>query len=290
MLSNHKLIFGHEKKVLFLAKIYQLFNFFGNNEVRVLIYHHIQKNQYNLFLNQLFLIKKKWNFITPNQFENHINGMHKLKGKNVLLTFDDGFNSNFFIAKKILKKLKIKAIFFVPSDFVKINSALKSRVFIKKNILDQSLPSDFNTVRNMTINNLKELIKNGHLIGAHSKTHANLGSIINDKKLKNEIIYSAKNLEKILKIKIKHFAFTYGNYLSISERSLKFALSQYDFIYSSLRGNNFKNFKTEIIKRDAIYLEKDNKLLLIFLSGLVDLKYLFQIFNINKLIKKLLNN
>ena len=157
MINNHQLIIGHEKKILFLARIYELFNIFRNNEVRVLIYHHIQKNQYDLFFKQLSLIKKTWNFITPNQFENHINGKNKLKGKNVLLTFDDGFNSNFFIAKKILKKLKIKAIFFVPSDFIKINSALKSRVFIKKNILDQNLPNDFSTVRNMTTRNLKEI-------------------------------------------------------------------------------------------------------------------------------------
>ena len=141
----------------------------------------------------------------------------------------------------------------------------------------------------MTIKNLKELIKNGHLIGAHSKTHANLGLINNNKKLKNEIINSAQYLEKILKIKIKHFAFTYGNYSSISKKSLKFALSQYNFIYSSLRGNNYNNFKNQIIKRDAIYLEKGNKLLSIFLTGIVDLKYFLQILKINKLIKKIIN-
>jgi len=90
-----------------------------------------------------------------------------------------------------------------------------------------------------------------------------------------------------LKIKIKHFAFTYGNYESISKKSLKLALAQYQFIYSSLRGNNFKNFKNDIIKRDAIYLEKGNKLLSIFLSGILDMRYFFQISNINKFIKKM---
>ncbi|WP_415323603.1 polysaccharide deacetylase family protein [Candidatus Pelagibacter sp. Uisw_127] len=218
-----------------------------------------------------------------------MNGKQKLKGKNILLTFDDGFNSNFLIAEKILKKLKIKAIFFVPSDFIKINSSSKARIFIKKNILDQILPSDFNFVKNINTTNLKKLIKNGHLIGAHTKTHANLALISDNRKLKNEIINSAHNLEKLLKIKIKHFAFTYGNYESISKKSLKLALAQYQFIYSSLRGNNFKNFKNDIIKRDAIYLEKGNKLLSIFLSGILDMRYFFQISNINKFIKKMYN-
>ena len=290
MLNNHKSIIGHENKVLLLSKLYSFFNFFGINELRVIVYHHVEKNKYDLFLKQLSLIKKNWNFVTPKQFENHINGKHILKGKNVLLTFDDGFNSNFFIAETILKKLKIKAIFFVPSDFIKIISASKSRSFIKKNILDKVLPRDFNSVRNMSIKNLKQLVKNGHFIGSHSKTHANLGLISNNKKLKNEIVNSAQYLENILKIKIKHFAFTYGNYTSMSSKSLKLALSQYDFIYSGLRGNNYRNHINEIIKRDGIYMDKGSKLLSIFLSGLFDLKYFFQISRINKLIKKLLNS
>lgn len=287
MLINHKSITSFENLILLLSKIYNFLNLLRKNEVRVLIYHHIEKNQYDLFHEQLILIKKKWNFISPKQFENHYNGTHTLKGKNILLTFDDGFNSNFVVAKKILKKLKIKSIFFIPSNFVKIKSASKARLFIKRNILDQDLPNDFNYVRNMTIRNLKNLIQDGHLIGAHSKTHANLGKIKSNTKLRDEIINSTKYLEKNLKIKIKHFAFTYGNRSSISKKSLKLALSQYDFIYSSLRGNNYNNNKNDIIKRDAIYLDKGNKLLSIFLSGIVDIRYFLELSDINKLIKRL---
>lgn len=290
MLNNHQLIKGFEKEVLFLSSLYKFFNFFSSNEIRVLVYHHIEKKEFNLFYKQMTLIKKNWNFITPRQFDDHIKGKHRLKGKNVLLTFDDGFYSNFIVAKKILKKLKIKAIFFIPSDFAKINLASRARTFIKKNILDQDLPKDFRTTKNMTFKNLKYLIKAGHEIGGHSKTHINLGLTKNNKMLKDEIIISKLDMEKMLNITIKHFAFTYGNYKSMSKNSLKLALSQYEFIYSCLRGNNYNNKKNQIIKRDAIYLKKGSKLLLIFLSGLIDLKYFFQILNINKLIKKLLNN
>ena len=281
---NHKSIASFETIILFLSKIY---NFFSRNEIRVLVYHHIGKKDINLFYRQLNQIKKSFNFITPKQFEDHVCNKYKLKGKNVLLTFDDGFNSNYLVAKKILDKLKIKAIFFVPSDFIKINSALKAKKFIRNNILDQRLPSDFSTLNNMSIQDLKQLIKNGHTIGGHSKTHANLGSIYDTKKLKNEIINSAGYLEKALNTKIKHFAFTYGNYTSMSFKSLKLALSQYNFIYSCLRGNNHSVLSNEIIKRDAIYLDEGSKLLSIFLSGFFDFKYFFQIISINKIIKKI---
>ena len=139
----------------------------------------------------------------------------------------------------------------------------------------------------MNFNNLKILIKNGHYIGSHSKTHANLGLLSSNRTLKNEVIQSTKDLEKKLKIKIKHFAFTYGNFKSISNKSLRIVRPKYKYIYSSLRGNNFRNFKNEIIKREAIYLKEKNSLITIFLSGLVDIKYFFQLIKINKFIKKI---
>ena len=206
----------------------------------------------------------------------------KLKGKNLLLTFDDGFQSNYTVEKNILRKLDIKGIFFVPSDFIKLKSTKKSQKFIKENILDKYIDNHKNKLANMTIQNLKSLLRSGNLIGCHTKTHANLGKIKNRLKLKNEILQSAKYLENSLKVKINHFAFTYGNYDSMSDESLKMTFSKYKFIYSCLRGNNFFNKKKSIIKRDTIYLDSSNDLSEIFLSGLIDLRYFFQIQSINK--------
>ena len=91
MLVNYKHLIRYKEIILFFSKIYNFFNISKKNQIRVLIYHHVKKNQYNLFYKQLCLLKNEWNFITPKQFENHIKGTHVLKGKNTLLTFDDGF-------------------------------------------------------------------------------------------------------------------------------------------------------------------------------------------------------
>ena len=139
----------------------------------------------------------------------------------------------------------------------------------------------------MSVKDLKILIKKGHCIGCHTKTHANLGLIKNSFQLKKEIIESAKKLEKLLKINLKHFAFSYGNYKSMNKKSLKIAFKKYSFVYSCLRGNNFYNYKNKIIKRDTVYLDSSNDLLKIFLSGFIDLKYLHQLKKIDdKIIKK----
>ena len=60
------------------------------------------------------------------------------------------------------------------------------------------------------------------------------------------------------------------------------AKKKYRYIYSCLRGNNFYNKKNTLIKRDTVYLENSINLLKIFLSGIIDLKYLLKKIKIDK--------
>ena len=118
----------HHKLLILIYPFIYLNELFKNylapiteNKIRVLLYHDVSINKFECLLKSLTELKKKWNFITPQDFENHINGKKILKGKNLLLTFDDGFISNKFVAKKILNILDIKAIFFVLPNFININ-------------------------------------------------------------------------------------------------------------------------------------------------------------------------
>ena len=111
-LINHNILVPFEKIIIILINI---FSFLKNkNIVRVLVYHNIENQYASKFNDQLKKLKKNWKFINVKDFENHINEKKILKGKNLLLTFDDGFKSNFYVAKKILKKLNIKAVFSSP--------------------------------------------------------------------------------------------------------------------------------------------------------------------------------
>ena len=91
MLIDHKKLINYSSLILIFSRLYNFLNFFKNSQIRILIYHHIERRHYNKFKKQLRLLKKKWNFITPKQFENHLSGVKKLRGKNILFTFDDGF-------------------------------------------------------------------------------------------------------------------------------------------------------------------------------------------------------
>ena len=264
----------------FLELLYPIIIFFkklfckDSNELRVLLYHDIPKNKYDKFYNQLVFLKKSWNFISPTEFSDIINKKKKLKGRNLLLTFDDGYISNKYVVEKILNPLRIKAIFFVITDFIKISDSKTAREYVSSNIYPtlkfKDVPKSY---YNMNWGHLKELIKHGHSIGAHTKTHAKLSEIKTNKNLINEIIKSANEIEENLKIKLNYFAFPFGNVESFSKDALLIANKKFDFIFSGIRGDN-KNTTTKLVlHRDSIDPEFSNFLVGSFLEGSADLYY-----------------
>ena len=152
-------------------------------------------------------LKKEWEFISPEKFEDLYNNDDKTGKKKILLTFDDGYKSHRNIAEKFLNPLGIKAIFFVVSDFIKIESKNISKQFISSNIIPGSKLENLDLNQtNMTLEDLKYLIDSGHKIGAHTKSHKRLTILKKPEDLEEEIINSANELQKLIKTEINHFA------------------------------------------------------------------------------------
>ena len=98
------------------------------------MYHDIKKEEYKKFEDQINIIKNDgWKFLHPNELLNLSINKKKIKGKNIILTFDDGFYSNSIIEKKILTKYKIKAAFFIPYNFMKSKNKMILK-FIKRRL------------------------------------------------------------------------------------------------------------------------------------------------------------
>ena len=257
-----KKILNYLLNFLFFLKILN----FPKKSLRVLMFHDIE-NKKN-FINQIKYLKKKWKFVTPNLFYQICLGKKKINGRYLLLTFDDGFKSNIHVAEKILKKLNIKAIFFIPLKFLLIKSKKNKIDFLKANLKIKNIYKNMN---NMDINDLKKLINLKHSIGAHTFSHINLKKINNNKKLKFEIIESANKLEKKLNIKVNYFAFNFGRLAHISPKIIHFAKKRFKVIFTGIRGKNFH--KRRLIFRDNISPEDNNFDLNAYLSGYLDFIY-----------------
>lgn len=241
--------------------------------LRVVVYHDISPFEVDAFAKQLYWLKRRWNFVNPQTYEAMVKGDLPIKGDNLLLTFDDGFISNRIVAESVLDQMGIKAIFFVVSGFVDISDSDECHSFIARGIR-----ADLPSVRmptfwkNMSWDDLRYLVNNGHTIGSHTATHARLSELTSDQ-LDVEVIQSAELLELKLGIKIKHFAFTFGNFDSLSCEALKIARQRFEYIYTSLRGDNAYRQSPKTFCRDTLSPLDSRFLIGAFLEGGVDIYY-----------------
>ena len=148
--------------------------------VPILMYHHIDpmpssgsKNTLGLYVTpevfeeQLaYLVKKNYKSITPKELYDLLKSGKNPSQKSVMITFDDSTKGQYINAYPLLKKYGFTAVYFVPSK--------KSSI---------------------TYAQLREMGKNGMIIGSHSATHIDLVKEDNEQKLYSEIVESRYSLQ-----------------------------------------------------------------------------------------------
>ena len=72
------------------------------HRLRVLFYHDIAPHDQPHFAAQLRWLARSWNLVSPKQFAAMVSGEEPIRGRNLLLTFDDGFASNRVVAEEVL--------------------------------------------------------------------------------------------------------------------------------------------------------------------------------------------
>ena len=102
----------------------------------------------------------------------------------VILTFDDGNESDYLLVYPMLKQLKITAIFFVITK--KIGS-----------------PGYLNEKQ------IKEMFKDGMKFGSHSHSHSDL-STLDPKELRQDLFLSKEILENIIKEPVNRLSIPFG--------------------------------------------------------------------------------
>lgn len=115
--------------------------------------------------------------------------------KKVHITFDDGFQSVADYALPILENAGFKASMFCVTDFIGKSSSW--------DVYGKSLHLDKLSIRTIA--------DNGHEIGSHSSTHANL-PYLSDSCLKSELCDSKKCLEDIIGKPVTSLSFPFGSW------------------------------------------------------------------------------
>ncbi|MFK7738408.1 MAG: polysaccharide deacetylase family protein [Pirellulaceae bacterium] len=116
----------------------------------------------------------------------------------VAITFDDGYGENAEFAIPELVRRGLPATYFVATDFVNEQKPFPHDV-------EAGLP-----LRPNTVDELREFAEAGIEIGAHTRSHCNVGKLTTTESIEFEILGGARQLSEWLGNEIRFFAFPYG--------------------------------------------------------------------------------
>lgn len=223
--------------------------------IRVLVYHSIKdasrpKDPFRitvpprLFERHIrYLILSGYKIVPVDSMLDYMTGKRDITGKEVVLTFDDGFLDNLDIAINVLKKNKVTATYFLVTDY------------IDKAVMFPWSGNGYLYGSPVTWEDVSKLLSMNMSIGSHTLSHINLGSISDDDKnrLREEIRTSKTRLEERLNTPVKYFAYPFGSkksYNRVTEEIVR--ESGYEAAFTNILGSNKKGDDLFKLKRTRI--------------------------------------
>lgn len=172
--------------------------------ISVLMYHSVAYNKIFFtvkpedFKKQMaYFVEKKYSVIPLAKLAGMIKNKEKIPPKTLVLTFDDGFEDNYFNVFPVLKKYNFSATVFSATDFIGKEQKNESTGILFKTL---------NWVK------IKEMHDSGLVdFEPHGCSHSELTRLSLDQARK-EILNSRKTIEETLRKKCDFFAYPRGKY------------------------------------------------------------------------------
>jgi peptidoglycan/xylan/chitin deacetylase (PgdA/CDA1 family) len=193
--------------------------------VRVICFHDVADATW--FEGVLSMLVKEYTIIAPAQFHQREFNSEKI---NILLTFDDGYQSWVDNCLPVLQKYTAKAIFFINSGLLDVaQDQSESNAFIKNRLY-------ISPKNPLTWEGTRTLVAAGHTIGGHTVTHPNL-ALLDIEEVQKEVIEDKKRIESMLHVSLLDFAYPFGRSEHWNESVRDSVLSApYSFVYTADSG------------------------------------------------------
>lgn len=244
-----------------------------NESVRALILHDIAPDQIGKLRDLFFLLSKNYDFLSPNEFFAYMHGSLQLKRPSLIVTFDDGLSSTYYVCRFILEPLNIYSFIFLCADTFGLKNLSQEHTFISHNLqrLKPVLPLQSNRLF-LSSSQVRELISEGHTIGSHTLSHLRLNTLDNSL-LHNEIVHSADLLQQYFDVAINAFAYPFGDIDSFSYAAMNIACKRFRYVFSGVRGSNTSCRERHILFRDSINIDEPLSYSKSILEGCLDFSY-----------------
>ncbi len=195
--------------------------------VRVLCFHDVPEREW--FESVITILKQNYHLLTPTEFHEKKFDPNRI---NILLTFDDGYQSWVDVALPVLDTHNVKGLFFICSGLLDVYGTEAQKDFVKKRLL-------LKPRKTLSWEGAQKLVSAGHAIGGHTVSHRNLAKLSkkHPERVWSEIKDNKVALEHKLKTKVMDFAYPFGRQKHFNEDvTAEVQKAMYSHIYSAETG------------------------------------------------------
>lgn len=176
----------------------------------VLFYHRIANTHPNdwsidfaTFRQQIEWMSDRFDMISLEEVQRRIrSGCNDRPA--VSITFDDGYAENCEQGLPFLIEKNVPVTYFVTTEHTTKQIPFPHDV-------DEGIPLPVNSIES-----LKALANAGVEIGAHTRTHPDIGAIKDAAGLFDEIVSATREMESLINRKMRYFAFPFGQYVNLN--------------------------------------------------------------------------
>lgn len=171
---------------------------------RIVLYHEVPAATVRRFRRHLAYFSQTYEVVSLDRLARALHQGHPTDGW-LVITFDDGFKDNAEIAAPLLQEFGLTACFFATTRFVSLDPRDQDGYgrFAREGLRrSDSLPA-------MNWDDLRFLLRQGFLVGSHTRTHPDLATLPLERAVE-EIIGSRVDIEEHLGVAPAHFAWPFG--------------------------------------------------------------------------------
>ena len=212
--------------------------------VRILVYHWVHDDERTRFAQQLGVLSREFEPVSLSEAVGRLRS-GRVEGRELAITFDDGFRSGLSNAAPLLAEHGFSACFFLITELVSAPPELVERICRERLHLPRRLEP-------LSWDDAGRLLELGHEVGSHTHTHANLAALSGEE-LERELRDSRAELERRLGRAPVHFAVPYGDRARFSPAvSAAARATGYETCLTAQRGRNLVSTDPYALRRDNV--------------------------------------
>jgi peptidoglycan/xylan/chitin deacetylase (PgdA/CDA1 family) len=210
--------------------------------VRILVYHWVHDAERRRFAEQLSALAREYEPVSLSDAVERLRE-GRVGGRELAITFDDGFRSGLANAAPLLAEHGFRACFFLLTELVGAPPERAERICRERLHLERPLEP-------LSWDDVERLLELGHEVGSHTRTHPELVAL-SHKVLEEEVSGSREELQRRLGRAPAHFAAPYGDRARFSAAISEAARAAgYETCLSAIRGRNLPSTDLYALRRD----------------------------------------